>query len=565
MSNSVPNEGRSASPSRRVITFGLFELDLASRELRRQGLKIKLQEQPLKILELLLENAGEIVSRETIRDRIWPADTFVDFDKGLYNAVKKLRDALGDTAGTPRFIETVPKQGYRFISPANFPTAGRPEPLVDSGLPAGDGTHWRGIIRTVPALLALLLIALIVSGRHVLGTSAANSADAAIHGTLSTTVDPADRSLLTYYRGADSNLYQLVWPWDSTRWSQITGPHGRPPVDEGSGMASYVNTISRGPEVFYLAQGSEHVEQISILGLLPTDLTTATGAPPAAKGSSLAGFIDNCAQSDNLFYVGSDQHVHLLTWTLAQGWTTQDLTSLTHSPLAAGTTLSARVTGTGAGAFYFQSDHHLHEFWRWSGCSADVPFDGWHSVDASRMSDVPAAEAAEASPLSGFWENQNQEDADFYVDNHNHLQELFFSGQSVWTNVDVTEVSGSPKVGANAIAAHLNSIRNLEWIYFLDSDRNLRAVTATTDNPKHWSAQFPAPLSQLAGKCLGSGAPAPAAARTSPLVADANSMLNGTEEVFYLGEDNQIYEFEMDRQWSCVNITKMSGALSASR
>jgi hypothetical protein len=238
---------------------------------------------------------------------------------------------------------------------------------------------------------------------------------------------------------------------------------------------------------------------------------------------------------------------------------------LTHSPLAAGTTLSARASGTGAEVFYFQSDHHLHEFWRWSGCSADVPFDGWHWGDVSRMSDVPAPNAADASPISGFWENPNLEDADFYVDNQNHLQELFFSGQSVWTNLDVTEVSGSPTVGANAIAAHLNPIRDLEWIYFLDSDRNLRAVNAPTANPKQWSAQFPAPLNQLAGKCLGSGAPAPAAARNSPLVAGANSMLNGTEEVFYLGEDNQIYQFEMDREWSCVNITKMSGALSSSR
>ena len=95
----VPKEGLPPSPSRPIIAFALFELDLASRELRRQGVKIKLQEQPFKILELLLENAAEIVSRETIRDRIWPADTFVDFDHGLTNTSTSMPDiagALGD-------------------------------------------------------------------------------------------------------------------------------------------------------------------------------------------------------------------------------------------------------------------------------------------------------------------------------------------------------------------------------------------------------------------------------------------------------------------------------------
>ena len=94
----------------------MFELDAHSGELRKQGLKIKLQEQPFHILLLLLEQAPELVTREELQKRVWPADTFVDFDKGLYNAIKKLREALGDNAGTPRYVETVPKRGYRFIA-----------------------------------------------------------------------------------------------------------------------------------------------------------------------------------------------------------------------------------------------------------------------------------------------------------------------------------------------------------------------------------------------------------------------------------------------------------------
>jgi len=103
------------SPSRITLRFSDFELDLRAGELRKQGVKVKLQEQPFQILQVLLEHPGELVTREELQRRIWSADTFVDFDHGLYNAIKRLREALGDTADTPQFIETLPKRGYRFI------------------------------------------------------------------------------------------------------------------------------------------------------------------------------------------------------------------------------------------------------------------------------------------------------------------------------------------------------------------------------------------------------------------------------------------------------------------
>jgi TolB-like protein/DNA-binding winged helix-turn-helix (wHTH) protein/Tfp pilus assembly protein PilF len=101
----------------KIVQFGVFELDLQRAELRKQGVKVKLQEQPLKVLQLLLENPGQIVSREQIRTRIWPANTFVEFDQGLYSAMARLRDTLGDSSESPRFIETVARRGYRFIAP----------------------------------------------------------------------------------------------------------------------------------------------------------------------------------------------------------------------------------------------------------------------------------------------------------------------------------------------------------------------------------------------------------------------------------------------------------------
>jgi DNA-binding winged helix-turn-helix (wHTH) protein len=108
-----------ATPAHRglVYRFGIFEVSVESRELFRHGHRVKLQGQPFQLLLLLLENAGETVDREQIRLRLWPEDTFVDFGQSLGTAVTKLRQALGDDANNPRFIETRPRHGYRFIAP----------------------------------------------------------------------------------------------------------------------------------------------------------------------------------------------------------------------------------------------------------------------------------------------------------------------------------------------------------------------------------------------------------------------------------------------------------------
>src|SRR5437870_11978303 len=101
------------------IRFGIFEVDLQAGELRRQGYKVKLQEQPFQVLVMLLERPGEVVTREELQKKLWPADTFVDFERGLNRAINKLREALGDEADNPRFIETLPRRGYRFLAPVD--------------------------------------------------------------------------------------------------------------------------------------------------------------------------------------------------------------------------------------------------------------------------------------------------------------------------------------------------------------------------------------------------------------------------------------------------------------
>jgi Tol biopolymer transport system component/DNA-binding winged helix-turn-helix (wHTH) protein len=107
----------SANSSSRIIRFSTFEVNLRTGELRQRGQKVKLQEQPFQVLAALLERPGEVVTREELRSKLWPADTFVDFDHSLNAAIRRLRDALGDSAETPIFVETVARRGYRFIAP----------------------------------------------------------------------------------------------------------------------------------------------------------------------------------------------------------------------------------------------------------------------------------------------------------------------------------------------------------------------------------------------------------------------------------------------------------------
>src|SRR5262245_4522347 len=144
----------------RVLRFGIFDLDTQSGELRRHGLKVRLPDQSFQILQMLLERPGEVVTREQLRRQLWTSDTFVDFDVGLNSAIRKLREALDDSAENPRFVETLPRRGYRFIarvepvSPDPMRAAGErdvraPRPRLRPGWVAG------GLALTAATALAL--------------------------------------------------------------------------------------------------------------------------------------------------------------------------------------------------------------------------------------------------------------------------------------------------------------------------------------------------------------------------------------------------------------------------
>jgi TolB-like protein/DNA-binding winged helix-turn-helix (wHTH) protein/Tfp pilus assembly protein PilF len=159
-----------AAQSHQLVRFGVFEVDLRAGELRKQGLKLRLQERPFQILTFLLENPGEVVTREELRLHLWPADTFVDFDHSVNTAVNKLRDALGDSAENPQFIETLPRHGYRFIghvepvvvvdSGAEVQARGEGGPLPESS----ERRRWLALGATAAIVVFGTLVALNVGG-----------------------------------------------------------------------------------------------------------------------------------------------------------------------------------------------------------------------------------------------------------------------------------------------------------------------------------------------------------------------------------------------------------------
>ena len=158
-----------SAPSRRLVQFGVFEVDLEAAELRKRGVKVKLQDQPFKVLQLLLERADQIVTREELRARVWPADTFVEFDQGLYSAMARLRDALGDSSESPRFIETVARRGYRFIAPIAESSAPETTESPAVAVPPSQNAARRYVLSALAGLLGGALLLAIFLGFDIGG------------------------------------------------------------------------------------------------------------------------------------------------------------------------------------------------------------------------------------------------------------------------------------------------------------------------------------------------------------------------------------------------------------
>lgn len=138
--------------SKAIARFATFEADVRAGELHKQGKRVRLQDQPFQVLRILVSHPGDLVTREEFRAQIWPEDTYVDFDNSLNSAVSKLREALGDSAENPRFVETLPRRGYRFIAPLTCEQKAGPRSL---------SVTWK---ITVPLTLAGVVTGAIAAG-----------------------------------------------------------------------------------------------------------------------------------------------------------------------------------------------------------------------------------------------------------------------------------------------------------------------------------------------------------------------------------------------------------------
>src|SRR3954468_3947712 len=159
-----------AAPEKRFAKFGPYEADLRTGELRKHGIRLRLQEQPFQVLAMLLANPGDLVTREQLQNRLWAGDTFVDFDHGLNTAINKLREVLSDSSSSPKYIETLPRRGYRFVAAVEFMGAGKAAdkpaaPTTDvHSAPASPRPMARGLLLLLQAMY--LIFYLVTLMRH---------------------------------------------------------------------------------------------------------------------------------------------------------------------------------------------------------------------------------------------------------------------------------------------------------------------------------------------------------------------------------------------------------------
>ncbi len=284
----------------RPVQFGIFEVDLRGGELRRNGAKVKLQEQPFQILSMLLERPGQLVTREELQRKLWPADTFVDFDHSLNAAIRRLRDALGDSAENPRYVQTVARRGYRFLTPVNG--AGAPVVTHPTRKPGFGLKHWT-IFLTCGLLLILVVGWLIV---HGLRPPTVAKSGQIKHRRL--TANPDEDPVLGAVISPDGKYLAF---------SDQTGFYLRQ-IDSGETHSLNLPTRSRAVPAAWYPDGTHLVAswaegpkappslwQVSILGGTPRKLIEDGRLPAVSRDGSEIAFVKGPKLTEELWVTGA--------------------------------------------------------------------------------------------------------------------------------------------------------------------------------------------------------------------------------------------------------------------
>ncbi|MGA9564340.1 MAG: winged helix-turn-helix domain-containing protein [Candidatus Korobacteraceae bacterium] len=324
----------------RAVRFSAFEVDLRAGELRRNGIRVKLQNQPFQILSMLLERPGEIITRDEMRARLWPAETFVDFDHGLNSAIRRLRDALGDTAENPTFVETLGGRGYRFIFPVEKHTGGdndvssnpglavvvpistsaQPEPVSPPAPAVQRSWKLRAGLALASAIVLLSAILLSIPNSYLsrtrLGTSARHlvSKDRAVMPSAVTqrrlTANPADTPVangvispdgkyLAFTDGSGFYIRQV----DGGETHAVPLPKGFEPLPE----SWFPDSVHLVVSVFHdLESKPPSLWQISILGGTPRELAEQGAFARVSPDGSKIAFLKGAWDKQEIWVMGPD-------------------------------------------------------------------------------------------------------------------------------------------------------------------------------------------------------------------------------------------------------------------
>ncbi len=302
-------------------------------------------------------------------------------------------------------------------------------------------------------------------------------------GTLCFDNDTPNHSADLYYLGQDGNL----WAYQSGAPVQVTGLANQGPAPHSTGIACYVNTIYNGNEVFYLTNvgGKFHIEQLYGSTFYPTDLTVAASAIPVASGSPLVGYIDSVAKTDNVFFIGTDNFVHVLTWSAGKAW--QEDTALDNKSRPAASTLSGlsghirNATNSSQEIFYVGTNAHVYELWRWSS------IDAWNWTDVTKASGSNAV-AESGSPLASGYDTVGNTDMVFYLSANQDVDALLFSTSGTWSGIDLTADTGGAKAASNSAlnATMQQQDGGTHSVYFEGTNQIVRSFYGVSQWPDTW-------------------------------------------------------------------------------
>ena len=287
----------SETTSSKRIRFGLYELDLSARELRREGIPVKLQERPFAVLAIFVERPGEVITRDEFRQRLWPADTFVDFDASLNTSVNKLRQALADSAENPRFIATIGRSGYRFIAPvsvvASDPPATAPS-MVEAEIDSENAKAGRRLWIYVSAgIVAVLLVAM--AAFEVFRAEPSPKVVNVVQLTHDDLLDP--------WGGLTTDGARLFY-LDRTggQWTLMQAP-------ASGGDAQPFSNSSQNTRVVDIAPDRAELLTLTFFGRsndLPLSLTPVVGGPPRRVGNVIADDAVFSPDGERIFFDGPD-------------------------------------------------------------------------------------------------------------------------------------------------------------------------------------------------------------------------------------------------------------------